>query len=78
MVSDIIRAMIFIDISCIHWLDRVVNLFLHVTAVNQFDYKIDQVNCRIAVTCKNKFTTPPHQEIRVFYEYYRSHQVGLN
>ena len=38
-----------------------MNLFGHVTAFNRSDYCIDQSNCKTAVTCQNKFTTPPHQ-----------------
>ena len=44
-----------------NWWGGVVNLFWHVTAFNQSDYSIDQSNCRTALTCQNKFTTPPHQ-----------------
>ena len=44
-----------------YWWEGVVNLFWHVTAFNQSDYSIDQSNCRTALTCQNKFTTPPHQ-----------------
>ena len=45
----------------VYWWEEVVNLFWHVTAFNQSDYSIDQWNCKTVVTCKNKFTTPPHQ-----------------
>ena len=44
-----------------YWWGGVVNLFEHVTLFNQSDDSIDQSNCRTAVTCQNKFTTPPHQ-----------------
>ena len=49
-----------------YWWGGVVNLFWHVTAFNQSDYSIDQSNCRTALTCQNKFTTPPHQYGRLW------------
>ena len=52
-----------ITISTLCWWAGVVYLFLHrhVTAFNFSDYSIDQSNCSTVVTCRNKFTTPPHQ-----------------
>ena len=51
---------------CPYWWGGVVNLFWHLTAFNQSDYSIDQSNCRTALTCQNKFTTPPHQYRRLW------------
>ena len=48
-----------------YWWGGGVNSFWHVTAFNQSDYSTDQSNCRTALTCQNKFTTPPHQYRRL-------------
>ena len=44
---------------CIFRWRGVVNLFCHMTVANQSGNSINQLNCRIVVTCQNKFTTPP-------------------
>ena len=43
-------------------------MFWHVTAVNQSDYSIEQLNCRIVVACHNKFVTPPPVDASIAFQ----------
>ena len=49
-----------------YWWGGVVNLFWHVTAVLQFDWLMLWSDWLNTVTCRNKFTTPPHQYRRLY------------
>ena len=43
-------------------------MFRHATAVNQSDYSIEQLNCRIVVACQNKFVTPPPVDASIAFQ----------